>query len=74
MVDATYRWATGANLLQVLTHGDITAGDFVRWSRQVIDMLGQISQALEPGNPLRDTANAAADAVNRGVVAYSSTV
>lgn len=74
LVDATYRWATGSNLLQVLTHGDITAGDFVRWSRQVIDLLGQIAQALEPGNPLRDRANQAADLVNRGVVAYSSTV
>jgi len=74
LVDATYRWATGSNLLHVLTHGDITAGDFVRWCRQVIDLLGQIAQALEPGHPLRDRANQAADLVNRGVVAYSSTV
>jgi ATP-dependent RNA helicase HelY len=74
LVDATYRWASGANLLQVLTHSDITAGDFVRWSRQVIDLLGQIAQALEPGDPVRDAANAAADLVNRGVVAYSSAV
>jgi ATP-dependent RNA helicase HelY len=74
MVDATYRWAMGANLLQVLTHNDITAGDFVRWNRQVIDMLGQIAQALEPGERLRGAANAAADLVNRGVVAYSSAV
>jgi ATP-dependent RNA helicase HelY len=74
LVDATYRWATGANLLQVLTHGDITAGDFVRWCRQVIDLLGQVAQALEPGDPVRTRANEAADLVNRGVVAYSSAV
>lgn len=74
IVDAMYRWAGGANLLQVLTHADITAGDFVRWCRQVIDLLGQIAQALEPGDPLRDTASDAADLVNRGVVAYSSAV
>lgn len=74
LVDATYRWAQGANLLQVLTHSDITAGDFVRWTRQVIDLLGQIAQALEPDDPGRAVAHAAADLVNRGVVAYSSAV
>ncbi len=74
LVDAVHRWANGATLLQVLTHADITAGDFVRWSRQVIDVLGQISTAVDPGDPIRDTARAAADLVNRGVVAYSSSV
>ncbi|MBK9740146.1 MAG: DEAD/DEAH box helicase [Actinobacteria bacterium] len=74
LVDATYRWARGANLLQVLTHSDITAGDFVRWTRQVIDLLGQIAQALDPDDPLRAVAHEAADLVNRGVVAYSSAV
>jgi ATP-dependent RNA helicase HelY len=74
MVDATYRWAGGANLLEVLTHAEITAGDFVRWIRQAIDLLGQIAQALDPQDPLRDTAHRAADLLNRGVVAYSSAV
>jgi ATP-dependent RNA helicase HelY len=74
IVDATYRWARGANLLQVLTHADITAGDFVRWIRQVIDLLGQVAQAVDPADPMRDTARFAADLVNRGVVAYSSSV
>ena len=72
LVDATYRWARGANLLQVLTHADITAGDFVRWVRQVIDLLGQVAQALPPGDPIRATANEAADLLNRGVIAYSA--
>ncbi len=74
IVDATFRWAGGANLLQVLTHADITAGDFVRWMRQVIDLLGQIAQAVDPADPLRLTAHAASDLVSRGVVSYSSTV
>jgi len=74
MVEAAFRWASGANLLQVLTHAELTAGDFVRWIRQVIDLLGQITQAVAPGDPLRDTANTAADLLNRGVVAYSSSV
>jgi ATP-dependent RNA helicase HelY len=74
MSDATYRWATGSNLLQVLTHADITAGDFVRWIRQVIDLLGQVAQAVGPADPLRASAHAAADLINRGVVSYSSSV
>ena len=74
LVDAVHRWATGANLLQVLTHADITAGDFVRWVRQVIDLLGQVAQAVDPADPLRETARAAADLLNRGVVAYSASV
>ena len=74
MVDATYRWASGSNLLQVLTHADITAGDFVRWIRQAIDLLGQIVVAVDPEDPLRETARVAADLLNRGVVSYSGAV
>ncbi len=74
IVDATHKWARGANLLQVLTHADTTAGDFVRWMRQVIDLLGQISQAVDGEDPVRRVANEAADLVNRGVVAYSTAV
>jgi ATP-dependent RNA helicase HelY len=74
LVDSTYRWAKGANLLEVLTHGDTTAGDFVRWTRQVIDLLGQVAQAVDVDDPVRHTAHAAADLVNRGVVSYSASV
>jgi ATP-dependent RNA helicase HelY len=70
LVDATYRWANGESLLTILTRTDITAGDFVRWMRQLIDLLGQIAQTA--GEPVASTARAAADLVNRGVVAYSS--
>jgi ATP-dependent RNA helicase HelY len=41
----TYRWANGASLGDVLRRDELTAGDFVRWIRQVIDVLGQISDA-----------------------------
>jgi len=74
LVDAVHRWASGGTLLQVLTHADITAGDFVRWCRQVVDVLGQISTAVGPSHPLARRASEAADLVNRGVVAYSGTV
>lgn len=73
LVEATLRWARGASLIDVLTRADITAGDFVRWMRQVIDLLGQVQAAVEPGSPLRAAAGEAARLLDRGVVAYSST-
>jgi ATP-dependent RNA helicase HelY len=66
---AIYRWAQGASLLTVLTNNDITAGDFVRWTRQVIDLLGQIAQALDAEDPRARTARSAADVLSRGVIA-----
>ena len=55
----------------VLRGGELAAGDFVRWCKQVIDVLDQIAQAA-PQPALRRTASAAVKAVRRGVVAYSS--
>ncbi|MDD2858980.1 MAG: DEAD/DEAH box helicase [Candidatus Nanopelagicales bacterium] len=66
---AMYRWCQGSTLSAILSREDLTAGDFVRWSRQVIDLLGQVAQALPAGSEQRATAHAAADLVNRGVVA-----
>jgi ATP-dependent RNA helicase HelY len=71
---AAWRWASGARLEQVLDDDqDLTAGDFVRWSKQLVDLLGQI--ALVAGDsPVRRTSRQAIEAVRRGVVAYSSLV
>ena len=72
---ATYRWATGASLDAVLRDADLAPGDFVRWTKQVVDMLGQLSDAarLQPGGePVGAAARKAADLLRRGVVAYSS--
>jgi ATP-dependent RNA helicase HelY len=74
LVDAVHRWARGATLLQVLTNADITAGDFVRWTRQVIDLLSQLSTSVDPDQPLAGRAREAADLLNRGVVAYSGSL
>jgi ATP-dependent RNA helicase HelY len=70
-----YRWARGESLTKVLASGpetEMSAGDFVRWARQVVDHLGQVAEAAGSGSPMRDSARAAMDAVNRGVLAYSS--
>jgi ATP-dependent RNA helicase HelY len=63
---AAYRWAGGATLQRVLDRGDLTAGDFVRWIRQLIDLLAQIEVAA-PG-PLGDTAHQAIKDLRRGVI------
>ncbi|WP_419707305.1 DEAD/DEAH box helicase [Promicromonospora sp. NFX87] len=71
LVGAMYRWASGKTLDSVLRGSDLAAGDFVRWCKQVIDVLDQLGGAA-PSEKLRSTARKAQDAVLRGVVAYSS--
>ncbi|NEA55749.1 DEAD/DEAH box helicase [Streptomyces sp. SID13666] len=67
-----YRWASGHGLDAVLGDAEMPAGDFVRWCKQVIDVLGQISDAAPTDSPVRKNARKAVDALRRGVVAYSS--
>ncbi|RKN12754.1 DEAD/DEAH box helicase [Streptomyces radicis] len=67
-----YRWARGHGLDEVLRDADMPAGDFVRWCKQVIDVLGQIAAAAPEGGTVRGNARKAVDAMLRGVVAYSS--
>jgi ATP-dependent RNA helicase HelY len=72
-----YRWARGEPLARVLASGhnydsDMPAGDFVRWARQVLDLLGQIKDAAGASPAVRETARKATAAVNRGVLAYHS--
>jgi ATP-dependent RNA helicase HelY len=71
IVAAIHRWANGRSLDAVLRGSELAAGDFVRWCKQVLDVLDQISQAA-PTPELRRTAATAIDALRRGVVAYSS--
>jgi ATP-dependent RNA helicase HelY len=70
---AAWRWASGARLEQVLDDDpDLTAGDFVRWCKQLVDLLSQVALVAAPDSPIRTTSRQAIDAVRRGVVAYSS--
>jgi ATP-dependent RNA helicase HelY len=71
-----YRWARGEALTKVLASatsldGEMPAGDFVRWARQVVDLLGQISQGGGADTGVRRAASQAMDAINRGVLAYT---
>jgi len=69
-----YKWARGKHLQEVLSGTDLAAGDFVRWVKQVIDLLDQIAKipGLEPR--LARLCAEAISLVRRGVVAYSSVV
>src|SRR6478735_2999330 len=70
----TYRWAEGDDLDEVLRGAGglgLSAGDFVRWMKQVIDMAGQVADAAGAG-PVRDTARDVVRALRRGVVAYTA--
>jgi len=71
---ASYRWAKGDSLDRVLSSMSddgtgLPAGDFVRWMRQLLDLLEQLSRAdaIDPG--IRATAAAACSALRRGVIA-----
>ncbi|GGR21147.1 DEAD/DEAH box helicase [Streptomyces netropsis] len=67
-----YRWASGHGLDEVLREIEMPAGDFVRWTKQLIDVLGQIAAAAPQGSPVARNARKAVDGLLRGVVAYSS--
>jgi ATP-dependent RNA helicase HelY len=77
-VAAVYRWATTGDLAAALEASDITgtgsalpAGDFVRWCRQVLDLLDQIRIAAADKG-LRSSAKRAIDDIRRGVVAVDA--
>ncbi len=69
-----YRWARGESLEKVLTSAEmngqeLSAGDFVRWSRQVVDLLEQIRDVLGKEHPVGGAAGKASRLLRRGVVA-----
>jgi ATP-dependent RNA helicase HelY len=73
-----FRWARGETLERVITAAEsagqeLSAGDFVRWCRQVIDLLDQIRVVMGEGAPVGAAAAAAVKAIRRGVVALAST-
>lgn len=71
LASAMHAWARGVSLDRVLQDADMAAGDFVRWTKQTIDLLDQLS-IVAPDIALARTARHALDGVRRGIVAYSS--
>ena len=77
-VNVIYRWARTGDLAAALAAADaagsgspLSAGDFVRWCRQVLDLLDQIRNAA-PDPELRAGAKRAINDVRRGVVAVDA--
>jgi len=77
-VPAVYRWATAGSLADALDASDVagngsplSAGDFVRWCRQVLDLLDQVQNA-SPDPGIRKAAKRAIAEVRRGVVAVDN--
>jgi ATP-dependent RNA helicase HelY len=71
-----YRWARRESLGRALggsgdaISAELSAGDFVRWCKQVLDLLDQIATAPgETDSPVRERARSASRALRRGVVA-----
>ncbi|CAN5171283.1 DEAD/DEAH box helicase [soil metagenome] len=67
---AMSRWASGSALDSVLQDAQLAAGDFVRMTKQTIDLLDQLSVVADA--PVGPTARKALDSIRRGIVAYSS--
>jgi ATP-dependent RNA helicase HelY len=71
---AAYRWADGQSLDKVLAGAEqagteLSGGDFVRWARQLIDLLDQLAKVAE--EPVASVARAAVGRIRRGVVAVA---
>jgi ATP-dependent RNA helicase HelY len=63
----SYRWAQGNSLANVLKGSDMSVGDFVRSTKQLMDLLMQIAGASEQ---LRPICREAIKRLDRGVVSY----
>jgi ATP-dependent RNA helicase HelY len=77
-VNVIYRWTRTGDLAAALAAADaggagspLLAGDFVRWCRQVLDLLDQVRNAA-PEAELRAAAKRAINDVRRGVVAVDA--
>ncbi|MFM1818403.1 MAG: putative ATP-dependent helicase, partial [Actinomycetota bacterium] len=64
-----WKWARGQNLNKILRNSDLEPGDFVRWAKQVIDILGQLASATSDPKTAR-ACSQARDLVDRGVVSW----
>jgi ATP-dependent RNA helicase HelY len=68
---ASYRWASGHSLSAILKGTELTVGDFVRSTKQIIDLLRQIASASPH---LEKVARDALDQIDRGIISYAGAV
>ncbi|MEM1333192.1 MAG: DEAD/DEAH box helicase [Actinomycetota bacterium] len=68
-----HAWVAGEGFASIVGDEDLTGGDFVRTTKQLVDLLRQVA-SISPVEATRDAAHRAIDAASRGVVADSSVV
>ncbi|MFJ3959116.1 DEAD/DEAH box helicase [Arthrobacter sp. NPDC090010] len=66
-----YKWAKGKRLQEVLSGSEMAAGDFVRWVRQVIDLLDQLASVPDLDPRVKRICREAIERIRRGVAAYT---
>ena len=69
LVNAIYWWVQGDDLATTVRAADLEAGDWVRWCRQVMDVLNQLQ--LVGGPQVATNARWAVESIRRSVVAMS---
>lgn len=67
-----YKWAKGRSLRDSLQGSDLAAGDFVRWTKQVIDLLDQLAKVPEMPQEFSKLCASAISLVRRGVITYAN--
>ncbi len=68
-----FAWAAGEGFAEVVEAEELSGGDFVRTTKQLIDVLRQLA-LVAPERDTRRAAEQAAEQLFRGVVAASSAV
>jgi ATP-dependent RNA helicase HelY len=66
--EVAFGWARGQRLESVLEQAELAPGDFVRNAKQLVDLLRQLA-LVAPAGATAEAAGAAADGLQRGVVA-----
>ena len=69
LVNAMYWWVNGDPLATAVQAADLEPGDWVRWCRQVIDLLGQVKS--QSSSELARTCDVCVDSIRRSVVALA---
>ena len=82
LAGAIQAWCDGAQLADILDATELTAGDFVRWCKQLLDVVGQIASLSPPPNAAPEQTRAITELslraaevsldLNRGVVSWSA--
>ncbi len=72
--ETIYRWCNGVTLEDVIEDLDGAPGDFIRSSKQTLDLLKQVADSFDHENPILATLEAAVEGIDRGVVSYTGMI